>query len=103
VREKREEIQMTNFFRETVEYYRERLARFNIEVQLKVQWIGIHRLMNKGKLVQIIDNLSLNSECWLREEICGKHIKTGIITVEVSKPFIRISDITHRRAISLIL
>jgi hypothetical protein len=77
---------MTNFFRETVEYYRERLARFNIEVQLKVQWIGIHRLMNKGKLVQIIDNVSLNSEYWLREGICGKHIKTGIITVEVSKP-----------------
>jgi signal transduction histidine kinase len=93
VREKREEIQMTNFFKETVEYYRERLARFNIEVQLKVlNGKDFIVLMNKGKLVQIIDNLFLNSEYWLREEIRVKHIKTGIITVEVSKPFIRISD-----------
>ena len=48
--------------------------------------------MNKGKLVQIIDNLFLNSEYWLREEIRLKRIKTGTILVEISKPLVRISD-----------
>ena len=93
VREKREEIPVTEFFKDTVEYYRERLARFHIEVELKiVNGKNFTLLMNKGKLVQIIDNLFLNSEYWLREEIRLKRLKTGIITVEISKPFVRISD-----------
>ena len=93
VREKREEIPVTEFFRETVEYYRERLARFHIDVELKVvNGKNFTLFMNKGKLVQIIDNLFLNSEYWLREEIRLKHINAGEIAVEISRPFVRISD-----------
>ena len=36
VREKKEIISVTDFFKETVEYYNERLARFHINVELKV-------------------------------------------------------------------
>lgn len=93
VREKREIIPVTEFFKETVEYYRERLARFHIEVDLKIiNGKDFNLSMNKGKLVQIFDNLFLNSEYWLREEMRLKRIKTGTITVEISKPFVRVSD-----------
>jgi signal transduction histidine kinase len=48
--------------------------------------------MNKGKLTQVIDNLVLNSEYWLKEDIAQKRIDDGTITMDVSRPFIRIYD-----------
>lgn len=93
VREKRETILVTDFFKETVEYYRERLIKENIEVEVKIiNGKNFNLFMNKGKLVQVIDNLFLNSEYWIREDIRLKRIASGTISVEISKPFVRISD-----------
>jgi signal transduction histidine kinase len=48
--------------------------------------------MNRGKLTQIIDNFVLNSEYWLREDISQGRMDRGFITIEVSRPFVRIYD-----------
>ncbi|MDR0288163.1 MAG: ATP-binding protein, partial [Clostridiales bacterium] len=48
--------------------------------------------INKGKLIQIIDNLVLNSEYWLKEDIKQGKITKGIITIDISSPYIIISD-----------
>jgi len=48
--------------------------------------------MNKGKLTQVIDNLVLNSEYWLKEDIVQKRLDGGVITLEISRPFIRVFD-----------
>lgn len=93
VREKREAINVTDFFNETVEYYNERLGRVNIKVNVSiVNARDFILFMNKGKLVQIIDNLFLNAEYWIREDIRLKRISSGLINIEISKPFVRISD-----------
>ena len=48
--------------------------------------------MNRGKLIQIFDNLLLNSEYWLREDLRTKRSEGGQITIEISKPLVRIWD-----------
>jgi signal transduction histidine kinase len=48
--------------------------------------------MNKGKLTQVIDNLVLNSEYWLKEDIAQRRLDAGTIVVEISRPFVRIYD-----------
>jgi len=96
VREKKEKIEVVEFFRETVDFYQERFSKRKIEVKLKESNMREFALwMNKGKLVQVIDNLFLNSEYWLREEIRRKRLQQGIITVEIARPFIRVSDNGH--------
>ena len=93
IREKREEIPVTDFFRETIDYYDERFERSKIKLDLRiVNGKNFNLFMNKGKLVQIIDNLFLNSEYWVREYIRLKKISSGSISVEILKPFVRISD-----------
>jgi len=93
IREKRDEITVTDFFRETIDYYGERLGRSKINIDLRiVNGKNFILFMNKGKLVQIVDNLVLNSEYWVREDIRLKRITSGSITLEISKPFVRISD-----------
>ena len=48
--------------------------------------------INKGKLTQVIDNLVLNSEYWLKEDIAQRRIDSGTINIEVSRPFVRVFD-----------
>jgi signal transduction histidine kinase len=42
--------------------------------------------------VQVLDNLILNSEYWLKEDLRLRTISKGLITFELQKPFVRISD-----------
>lgn len=94
VRENREKIIVLEYFKEVEEYYKSRLEAHNIEIQIKsVEENNKFVLfMNRGKLNQIMDNLLLNSEYWLREDLRLKFLARGIITIEISKPFVRISD-----------
>lgn len=93
VREKREEINILEFFTEMIDFYQERLSKLKLEVELKkTKTKDFNLWMNKGKLVQVVDNLFLNSEYWLREEIRRKRLQHGAITVEIAKPFVRVSD-----------
>jgi signal transduction histidine kinase len=93
LRDKREYIPLKEFFNEVEDYYS---ARFKSEA-IKMKLIprnarGFTLYLNRGKLLQIIDNLFLNSEYWLEEDIRRKRIKQGVISVELDKPFVRISD-----------
>ncbi len=93
VRERRERIALLNFFKEIADFYRARFTSHNIEIVLKtIDTYDFVLFMNKGKLIQVVDNLFLNSEFWLREDLRLGRITRGIITVEISKPFVRISD-----------
>jgi len=92
VREKKEKIPLVNFFREGEEYYRHRFEPRKIRIELQRLDKKFLISINKGKLTQTIDNLFLNSEYWLREDMRLGHITEGIITVELLKPLVRISD-----------
>jgi signal transduction histidine kinase len=93
IREKRETIVLVDQFNEILDYYRTRLEKKDIRVRVRLAGAGAFAiLMNKGKFVQIVDNLFLNSEYWLQGELKFKQIEQGIITVVIEKPFVKISD-----------
>jgi C4-dicarboxylate-specific signal transduction histidine kinase len=48
--------------------------------------------MNRGKLIQVLDNLVINSEYWLKEAIRSGIASRGNITIEIDAPYIRVSD-----------
>ncbi len=93
VKEQRQDISIRAFVDDMVDFYRERLGRSKITMEpLSSDSTSFTVQMNKGKLTQVIDNLVLNSEYWLKEDIAQKRIDTGIISLQLSKPFIRIFD-----------
>jgi C4-dicarboxylate-specific signal transduction histidine kinase len=47
--------------------------------------------MNKGKVVQILDNLVLNSEYWLKESFRSGAAR-GTVTLELKRPYLLVSD-----------
>lgn len=48
--------------------------------------------VNKGKIVQIIDNILFNAEYWLNEDMRLHRISHGIIDVDLKRPLVLISD-----------
>lgn len=92
IREKREDIELQLFFHQIRDDYENRSAKNNIKIQTDVLKDHFTINMNRGKFIQIIDNLILNSEYWLREDIRRGFIDQGIIKIEIRKPFIRIQD-----------
>ena len=93
VRETRHDIDMAEFATDHAEFYRERLGKNEIKIAvIRGDSASFKVRMNKGKLRQVIDNLVLNSEYWLREDISQGRVKQGTITIELSRPFVRVSD-----------
>jgi signal transduction histidine kinase len=92
-REKRETIDMESFIGEILRHYTTHFSSSPIQVLSKFtkgQHFKIE--MNKGKLIQILDNLLLNSEYWLKEDIRTGRLTLGTITITLTKPYIRVSD-----------
>jgi signal transduction histidine kinase len=93
VREQRHDIDMREFSAELDEFYCERLGKSKITMEVLCADIRPFTVrMNKGKLNQVIDNLVLNSEYWLKEDIAQGRLDTGTITVDISRPFVRFFD-----------
>ena len=93
VREQRHDIDVYDFALDLNEFYQARLAKAGIELAVRNTESGPFRVkINRGKLTQVIDNLVLNSEYWLKEDIAQGRRKKGIISLEISRPFIRMFD-----------
>lgn len=92
-REKREPIDLAEYSKELERHY---VLHF-IGAAIRVEITGEPRKgaftinMNKGKLVQIIDNLILNSEYWLKDSFRTGAAR-GSIAIELKRPYIYISD-----------
>jgi signal transduction histidine kinase len=93
VREKRNVIVIKELINEIIGYFKERWGDEPIIINI-VDATNENFLVriNKGKLIQIVDNLLLNSEYWLKEDIKQEKIKKGIINIDISAPYIYISD-----------
>ena len=48
--------------------------------------------MNRGKLLQVFDNLLLNSEYWLKEQVKGGVLKRGMIYIRVEDRHVDVWD-----------
>jgi len=93
VREQRHNIDLNEFFTELIEFYRDRLEKNKIVMRIScTESVPFVVFMNRGKLTQVLDNLVLNSEYWLKEDIAQKRLQSGTIIVDISRPFLRISD-----------
>jgi len=93
VREQRHTIDLKEFTAELIEFYRDRLEKNKIVMRLScMDTFPFVVRINRGKLTQVIDNLVLNSEYWLKEDIAQKRLSSGTIFLDISRPFLRIHD-----------
>lgn len=95
VREKKEKIDIYTFCREVAFYHRERgsLKDNDITVQVTPRNAeNFYVYMNRGKLIQVLDNLFFNSGYWLREDIRTGRRRDGRIHITIDKPFLRFED-----------
>lgn len=92
VRERQDKINLDSFFQELQDFYAERLKRAEIRLQLNETNNTFSVKMNKGKLTQVIDNIILNSEYWLREAIKKGDVDRAKITITIKNPFVLIED-----------
>jgi signal transduction histidine kinase len=92
VREKREVIQLKEFTSEVFRHYIQRFKDEPISLQLGQTDPDFKVSINKGKLIQILDNLFLNSEYWLNEDVKMHRISRGVILVETRRPVMTVSD-----------
>lgn len=92
-REKREEIDLNTFCAEIQQHYTLHFIASSIAFGLvkPQRSVGFRIMMNKGKLVQILDNIVLNSEYWLKESFRTGAAR-GSISIELKRPYILISD-----------
>lgn len=91
VRDKREIISISSILIETRNFFISRFAAHHIKIEVIVS-NDFKISFNRGKLMQVLDNILLNSEYWLSEtrRKCPNH--EGVICIEISKPFIYIWD-----------
>lgn len=91
VREKREVIVLSELLGEITEYFITRWSGENMCVTLDVLCEGMARI-NRGKLLQVFDNLLLNSEYWLRQELRLGRLGQGRITIKLDGNQVYVSD-----------
>ena len=93
VREQRHEIYINDFIKGIKEFYSERLLKNKITLEVIANdKNAFYVYINRGKLTQVVDNLILNSEYWLKEDIQKNNIKKGTIYLDISRPFVRVYD-----------
>jgi len=91
VRESKEKISLKAFANEVKEYYEEKFGN-KIRFITSLKGTDFTVKMNKGKLTQILDNIIINSEYWLKEKMKQNPRFQPSITLELKEPFIRIYD-----------
>lgn len=92
LREEREEIDLASFVQELAEFYEDRLAQGGIRLIAPTRSETFSVKMNRGKLMQVFDNLVLNAEYWLKDALEAGVVKQGEITIAIAKPYVRVSD-----------
>lgn len=80
VRDKKDIFNLSDFFSEFIEYQNNRLGNSKILIELENHSNNEMIKFNKGKLIQIFDNLINNSEYWLQKENINN--KTIFIRIE---------------------
>ncbi|HAY3535620.1 ATP-binding protein [Elizabethkingia anophelis] len=90
-REKKSSFNFFNFFKEEKEYYKNRFEKQGIDFII-IQDDDFSVTVNRGKLVQIIDNILNNSEYWLIERKKNEPQFNPSISIKIESPWIYISD-----------
>jgi len=90
-RARRSAINLGSFVEEMAAYHQPRLAELNIELSLSIeQPAAVHA--NRGRLMQVFDNLIINSEYWLEQARAAGRISHPQIWVEVRDALMTVRD-----------
>lgn len=94
VRETQDEVHIEAFLRQIARYYKGKkgFKEAGIDVVLEAPFEDFVVTVNKGKLTQVIDNLVLNSEYWLREGRRRGTVEAPRITFRSSPPYVDVFD-----------
>ncbi len=90
-REVKQEFRVSDFLTDYIALRRDRLHALGIAVELKIRK-DFSVYFNRGRLLQIVDNLFRNSEYWLRQQQIHYPSENSIIRVEINAPTIVVSD-----------
>ncbi|WP_026968029.1 sensor histidine kinase [Algoriphagus terrigena] len=90
-RDKKSSFKISDFFENERDYYDNRFEKQLIEFSV-INDIDFSVTVNRGKLVQIIDNLLINSEYWLNERSKNEPKFGPSIIIKIEAPWIYISD-----------
>lgn len=90
-RTRREPITLDKFAREMCAFHAQRLREKRIEIKASASHAATVTA-NRGRLMQVFDNLLINSEYWLEQALRARRIARGEITVNVSGRTITVSD-----------
>lgn len=90
-REKKSSFKLSDFFKDEKDYYNNRFEKQQIEFNI-LNDDDFSVTVNRGKLVQIIDNLLNNSEYWLIQRKKNEPKFSPSIAIKIEAPWIYISD-----------
>lgn len=90
-KEKKNIFSLSKLFHEEKEYYSNRFKKNNIDFDIDVE-DDFNIDINKGKFIQILDNLLNNSEFWLIERKQNESNFEPNITIKIEKPWVYVSD-----------
>lgn len=90
-RDRKANLKVSTLLGAATEYHIERLSKARISLTIEVVRDFEIRI-NEGKFAQILDNLILNSEYWVRRHIQQGKIQEGKIKIVVDLPRISLTD-----------
>lgn len=90
-REKKSTFSISEFFQEEKGYYKHRFEKQQIEFNIH-QREDFSITINRGKMVQVIDNILNNAEYWLIERKRNEPKFIPSITIKIESPWIYIFD-----------
>lgn len=91
-RERREAINLLEFFESLKEYHESRWRERDLVMEIVSSEAEFVVSVNRGKLTQIFDNLILNSQYWLRESIRRGKKAPGKMEIQLKAPSVLFSD-----------
>ncbi len=80
-RQTKHKINLYSFIKDFLVLRKDRLQRFGISFYVNPEDAGTYINMNKGRLTQVLDNLTRNSEYWLRRH--GQHNPKAALEIYV--------------------
>jgi len=82
VRERRREVDLAELVRDTFEYHRERLRDEPFALSVRATHPASVKVV-PGRIMQVLDNLILNAEYWVRRELARGRIEKGTIEARI--------------------
>ena len=92
VREKKSDISAKELCLEVTAFFKQRLESKGISIATQAEGEDFLIVANKGRLLQVVDNLVINSEYWVQRKKHSTENCKPTIFVEFDAPFVRVWD-----------